>query len=61
MIFDVRGRLVRRLFERDEAAGSHAASWDSRDANGTVVPSGVYFCRLEALGHAVTRKMVLSK
>lgn len=60
-IFDVRGRLVRTLFDREEAAGSHALTWDGRDTGGVAVPSGIYFCRLEALGKSFTMKMVLAK
>lgn len=59
-VFDVQGRLVRWL--RPDAAqpsGLHRAPWDGRDMQGRSVAPGVYFCRLEAGGHSVTRRMVL--
>jgi hypothetical protein len=59
-IFDVTGSLVRRLVEREETAGAHVASWDGRDDRNVAVASGAYFCRLEAGGEVVARRMVLA-
>jgi hypothetical protein len=42
-------------------AGPHAQPWDGRDDGGRVLASGVYFCRLEADGEALSRSMVLLK
>jgi len=42
-IYDLRGREVARLVEEAQPAGGHQVRWDARE-----VPSGVYFCRLEA-------------
>ncbi len=58
-IFDVRGRLVRTLVDRDEAAGAHEAVWFGDDQHGQKVGSGVYFYRLDAGGEPRTRRMVL--
>jgi hypothetical protein len=41
-VFDVRGREVRRL---DAPGRAGEATWDLRDAEGHLVPSGVYFAR----------------
>lgn len=60
-IFDVRGRLVKVLVEKDLPAGCHTVTWDGREANGALAPSGVYFYRLKAGKFTETRKMLLMK
>ena len=45
-IFDVSGRLVRRLAERRFKAGEHTLVWDGADDGGRRLPRGVYFTRL---------------
>jgi hypothetical protein len=58
-VFDLRGRLVRRLVAGARPAGDHAVVWDGRDDDGRLVPSGTYFSRLRARGANLTGKMVL--
>jgi hypothetical protein len=60
-IFDMRGRLVRVLVEKDLRPGRHTVIWDGREANGGEVPSGIYFYRLKAGKFSETRKMLLVK
>ncbi|RMF62199.1 MAG: choice-of-anchor D domain-containing protein, partial [Calditrichaeota bacterium] len=43
-IYDIRGRLVRRLLDgEDKPSGTHSVFWDGKDASGNSVSSGVYF------------------
>jgi len=58
-IHDAAGRRVRVLDEGRLPAGPHAADWDGRSDAGAVVPSGVYFCRLEAGECRQTVKLTL--
>jgi hypothetical protein len=58
-VFDIRGARVATLFNGELPAGPHEVSWDGRNDGGAAVASGVYFCRLEVCGGAVTRTMVL--
>jgi len=58
-IYDVRGRIVRVLEKGRVEAGSHVATWDSRDAAGQRVARGVYFVDLSAGDARQTRKLVL--
>jgi flagellar hook assembly protein FlgD len=68
-VYDPRGRLVRKLEVGTLLdAGSRGATrfrgqvrWDGRDARGDLVPSGVYFVRVEAGQHAVARRVVLTR
>jgi flagellar hook assembly protein FlgD len=61
VVYDIAGRVVRTLLERPMAAGYHSEVWDGTDDQGGDVASGLYFCRLSADGHSLTRKMVLLK
>jgi hypothetical protein len=44
-IFDVSGRLVRTLADRNFIAGEHRLTWDGVDNAGKMVSRGVYFVR----------------
>ena len=61
VIYDVNGRLVRRLVDGNEPAGERTVTWDGRDDRGAFVGSGVYVYALEADGTRLTRKMSLLK
>jgi len=58
-IFDAAGRQVRTLINGERERGYAEAFWDGTCDRGHAVASGVYFCRLEAGKHGVSRKMVL--
>jgi hypothetical protein len=60
-IFDIAGRLVRRMDTRFEAGGRATVHWDGRGQSGSLVGSGVYFVRVEQGRDSVTRKLVLVK
>ncbi|HPX67599.1 MAG TPA: T9SS type A sorting domain-containing protein [Candidatus Syntrophosphaera sp.] len=60
-IFDLRGRLVNTLLDKELGTGTYIEDWDGTDANGAPVASGVYFYRLSAGGTSVSRKMLLLK
>jgi len=57
MIYDVAGRLRRLVLDRELAAGGHSTRWDGRDADGSRVPAGVYFLRLESESGATSRSL----
>lgn len=59
-VYDVAGRVVRRLFgDRAFEAGRHTLGWDGRDDAGRQVAAGVYYLRLTAPGGEATRKVVV--
>jgi flagellar hook assembly protein FlgD len=60
-VFDLRGRLVRTLFDGPQFAGARTVEWNGRDASGARVASGVYLYRLLAGNHVEQRKMTLLK
>jgi hypothetical protein len=61
-VFDVSGRLVRKLMEERLEAGTHTARWDGRDDSGHQLPSGSYFYELSIDGQVLDKgKGVLLK
>ncbi len=58
-IFNALGQRVRILVDERQAPGRHTLNWDGRDLLARELPSGIYFCRLEAGGHLDVRKLVL--
>ncbi len=60
-VYDVNGRLVRRLVMEEKASGVHTAVWNARDDTGEGVSTGVYFVRLRFGNVVDTRKIVLLK
>jgi hypothetical protein len=60
-IFNVLGRRVRSLVDREESAGSYSVSWDGTDLSGKRVASGVYLYRFQTDNHMDTKRMVLLK
>jgi bacillopeptidase F len=60
-IHDGAGRTVRTLLSARLPAGEHAATWDSRNGSGRLLPAGVYFCRLRGRGFEEQRRLVLAK
>lgn len=55
-VFDLLGREVGTLVNREQTAGSYTVSFDASD-----LPSGVYFYRITAGGFRAVRKLVLLK
>ena len=56
-LYDLSGRLVRTLAEGSMGSGRQVAAWDGLDAQGKAAGMGLYFARLEAAGHVVTRRV----
>ena len=60
-VYDLRGRLVKALFDGKKGAGLHNVVWNGVDQNGKTLPSGVYFYSISTDQKTFTKKMVLSK
>ena len=57
-IYDVSGRLVRTLVDEVRPEGRHTVAWNGRLADGTPVPTGVYFTRITVGTESATEKLV---
>ncbi|MFH1011958.1 MAG: right-handed parallel beta-helix repeat-containing protein [bacterium] len=55
-IFNLVGQKIQTLANGRHPAGSNIVRWDARD-----LPSGLYFCRMQASGFIQTQKLMLVK
>ncbi|MBN1351067.1 T9SS type A sorting domain-containing protein [candidate division KSB1 bacterium] len=60
-IFNSLGQHVRTLVDRDMTAGTYHATWDGRDDMGNMMPSGMYFYKMNASHFNSVKKMLLMK
>jgi hypothetical protein len=60
-VFDISGRLVRRLMEGAAEAGAYSVIWDGRNDAGHEVPSGLYFATMKTHGVKESAKLLLVK
>jgi len=60
-IYDVSGRLVRKLVDGNLAAGRYTLRWHGKSSTGTRIASGIYFVRLQSDLGTVTRKLILMR
>ncbi|MGH7724011.1 MAG: galactose oxidase-like domain-containing protein [Candidatus Eiseniibacteriota bacterium] len=59
-VYDVAGRLVRTLMDRESPAGPGEVVWDGRDDDGRRLSAGVFFYRMEAGEWQSRKKMILA-
>jgi len=60
-IFDILGRTVRTLADKQMNAGMHTIYWDGNDGDGQPAASGIYLYRVRFEDGSLTRKMVMMK
>ena len=48
-IYDVSGRLVKRLFNNEPTGSTRSVIWDGKNNDGRILPIGIYIIYLEAL------------
>jgi|GEM_PF-980535 len=58
-IYDVRGQLVKTIFEGTKEPGIHTFVWSGANDRGRTVSSGIYFYALTAGRTTMTRKMII--
>ena len=58
-IFDVQGRMVRKLVADRLTPGMHTAVWNGRDKAGNQAAAGIYFARLKMGREVVSKKITL--
>ncbi len=58
-VYDLRGKMIRRLVEENQSPGQHSVHWDGRDDAGRQVSSGIYLYRLSTGREKLVRKMIM--
>ncbi len=60
-IYNSVGQQIRILTNAINEPGNHEIQWDGKDQMGSLVPTGLYFARIEAGNQIQTIKMMLAK
>jgi hypothetical protein len=60
-VFDVSGRLVRKIARGSYGAGYQVVRWDGKDEHGRRVSSGIYFLRAKSAGEERTFKLAVAR
>ncbi|MBE0433697.1 T9SS type A sorting domain-containing protein [candidate division WOR-3 bacterium] len=58
-VYDITGRHVTKILDEIMEPGNYSINWRSRDNNGKMLSSGVYFLRVNYEKESITRKLVL--
>jgi len=61
IVYNANGQKVKELVNGTMPAGTHTVLWDGLTSAQTIVPSGVYFCRIQTKENSKTIKMLLTK
>ena len=59
VIYDITGREIAKLVDKNKPIGYHSIIWDGQDKHGNQVSSGVYLYRIQVGNYIQTKKMVL--
>jgi len=57
-IYDLTGREIKILVNKNQEAGQHIIDWDGRDNSGKIVSSGVYLYQIKSDDFIKSRKMI---
>ncbi len=60
-VLDLRGHMLRTVFDGSLTAGQHEVRWDGQDDKGRDLASGMYLARLRSQGRTATHKMLLAR
>ncbi|MFC1572612.1 FG-GAP-like repeat-containing protein [Candidatus Eisenbacteria bacterium] len=60
-VYDLTGRVVKVLVDRDYPAGAFETAWNCRNDDGEAVGSGVYLARMTAGGNSAVTRMTLHR
>jgi hypothetical protein len=60
-IFDLNGRLVSEVFNKQLNPGDYTVRWDGKDKRGNELPAGVYIYKLKTDREELSKKLILLK
>ncbi|MBI4722080.1 MAG: T9SS type A sorting domain-containing protein, partial [Candidatus Stahlbacteria bacterium] len=58
-IYDLSGRPVKTLVDEWQISGNYRVSWDGKDKEKKIMPSGIYFVKFQAGEFLQTKKLLL--
>ncbi|HEY9113908.1 MAG TPA: C25 family cysteine peptidase [Bacteroidales bacterium] len=60
-IYDLTGRKVQTLNQRELSAGNYQFNWTGQVSGNSTAPAGIYYCKVTIGNKAVTKKLVFTK
>jgi hypothetical protein len=60
-VFNMIGERVKSLVQTHQPAGNYTVEWNGTTDSGRLLPSGIYFYRLDAGTHSDMKKMILAR
>jgi hypothetical protein len=60
-VYDMKGRLVSVLVDKEQDAGEHTEIWEAMDSSGRQLPTGMYLCWLKIGSRIETIKMMFMR
>jgi hypothetical protein len=60
-VYDILGKEIATLLEKELSPGNYTISWEARDGNGKLLPSGVYLIQLNAGNYTKVIKSLLMR
>jgi len=60
-VYDLQGRLISTLAERNYVAGNHEITWYGNTASGVKIPAGVYFISMQTKSGIETKKAIITR
>jgi len=60
-IYDIQGRLIKRIINKNLSSGDYLYKWDGKNENGLSVSSGVYITNLRVEDRMISTKIMLLK
>lgn len=61
LVYDLLGRKIRTLVDKEHSAGRHTIIWNGRKNNGEPAASGIYFYTIKSGDFVDTKRMILLK
>jgi hypothetical protein len=58
-VYNVLGQRIKSIYSNSRFGGIMTLAWDGTDSNGRIVPTGVYFLRVDAGGKKDVKKVVI--
>ena len=55
------GEVVKVLLKKYLTSGEYSVIWDGRSEEGSMVPAGMYFCKLQAGNYTNVKKIIFVK
>ena len=57
-IYDITGKLVRNLIDKECESSTYSVRWDGKNAKGEKLPAGAYICKLESGETSAATKII---